>query len=226
LALGFVVVAACKGNGATSERVSAADAGGTASSASTSGSSAPSNAPKLTPARITSFESPPRLLQMTADEAVGEVSKVLGKPTGRDARWVVWAASDGTTCRSYSIGIYEGTLTGASKGSEVKASDFDQQWGKACLIEAGLSPTRRPYTGKTFSVAELRANNPGGKPLRIRGVLSEAEPASTRGASFLLTDETVPTERESCNLELGALSPTAWNGKAVTVECASQENWA
>lgn len=220
LALGLLVLAACKGNGATSERVSSADTGAPASPSSSA--AAPSNAMKLTPAMIASYESPPRLLQMSADEAVAEVSKKLGKPTGQDARRVVWGASDGATCQSFSIQTYDGTLTGAYKSSAVKASDFDQQWGKACLLEAGLSPTRRPYTGKTFSVAELRSSRSSAEPLRIRGVLSQAEPASTSGASFFLTDEAVPTERENCNLELGALSPTAWNGKVVTVECASR----
>lgn len=219
VALVFFVFSACKGSG-DSGKGATADA--SVPSSSTSGALVEANAVKLTPAMIASYESPPRLLQMSADEAVAEVSKKLGKPTGKDARNVVWGASDGATCQSFSIQTYEGTLTGAYKRPAVKASDFDEQWGKGCLLEAGLSPTRRAYTGKTFSVAELRANKPAGEPLRIRGVLSDAEPASTRGASFLLTDETVPTERENCNLELGALSPTAWNGKVVTVECSSR----
>jgi len=159
---------------------------------------------------------------MTADEAVAEVSKTLGKPTGQDARRVVWGASDGVTCRSYSIQVNAGAVTGGSKRPEVKASEFGEQWGKTCLLEAGVSPERRPYEGKTFSVAELLASKPGASPLRVRGVLSEPQPAGSTGATFLLTDEATPTAHERCSLELGALSPTAWNGKVVTVECASR----
>lgn len=236
VAMALLVFSACKGSGETEKKVpdaaplqssqSLSPAPASASASPGAGAQPSANAPpftgKLTPAMIASFESSPKLFQMKSDEAVAEVSRKLGKPTGQDKRRVVWGVSDGATCRSYSIQIDGTTVTGADKSSEVKAAAFGEQWGKSCLLAAGLSPVRRPYTGKTLSVAELRASKSNAEPIRIRGVLSEPEPAGATGASFLLTDAASTTARERCTLEMGALSPTEWNGKTVTVECASQ----
>lgn len=169
---------------------------------------------------VGAYTSPPGLFGMTADAAIAAVSSKLGKPTGQDDGKVVWAAADDATCRSFSLRLSGKSVTSASAAPEVKAAAFGEQWGIICLLEAGVAPKRRPFTGKTVSVAELVASKPSDQPIRVHGILTRPRPAESSGASFLLTDEATPTASRSCNLELGALSPTAWDGKAVVVECA------
>lgn len=176
---------------------------------------------KLTPAMVAAYTSPPGLFGMTADAAIAAVSAKLGKATAQDEGKVAWAAADDTTCRSFSIRLSGASVTSASSAPEVKAAAFGEQWGKICLLEAGISPKRREYTGKTMTVAELVASKPSDQAVRVRGVLSRPRPAESSGASFLLTDEASPTASRSCNLELGAVSPKAFDGKTVVVECAS-----
>lgn len=176
---------------------------------------------KLTPAMVAAYTSPPGLFGMTADAAIAAVSAKLGKATAQDEGKVAWAAADDTTCRSFSIRLSGASVTSASSAPEVKAAAFGEQWGKICLLEAGISPKRREYTGKTMTVAELVASKPSDQAVRVRGVLSKPRPAESSGASFLLTDEASPTASRSCNLELGAVSPKAFDGKTVVVECAS-----
>jgi len=233
LGLLLPIVPACKGSdnapaGQGSDAQASSSSGATSASAkaaspatSASGAAAgPVFAGKLTPAMIAAYTSPPGLFGMTADAAIAAVSSKLGKPTAQDEGKVAWAAADDTTCRSYSIRLSGASVTSASSPPAVKAADFGEQWGKICLLEAGVSPKRREYTGKTMTVAELVASKSSDQPVRVRGVLSKPRPAESSGASFLLTDEATPTASRSCNLELGAVSPKAFDGKAVVVECA------
>ncbi|MFO0641606.1 MAG: hypothetical protein U0183_20450 [Polyangiaceae bacterium] len=234
LGLLLSLVPACKGSdnapaGQGSDAQSSSSSGAASASAkaaspatSASGASAgPVFAGKLTPALVAAYTSPPGLFGMTADAAIAAVSAKLGKPTAQDEGKVAWAAADDTTCRSYAIRLSGASVTSASSPPAVKAADFGEQWGKICLLEAGISPKRREFTGKTMTVAELVASKPSDQAVRVRGVLSKPRPAESSGASFLLTDEASPTASRSCNLELGAVSPKAFDGKTVVVECAS-----
>lgn len=234
LGLLLSTVPACKGSdnapagqgsdAQASSSSGAASASAKAASPATSASGAaagPVFAGKLTPAMVGAYTSPPGLFGMTADAAIAAVSAKLGKPTAQDEGKVAWAAADDTTCRSFSIRLSGASVTSASSAPEVKAAAFGEQWGKICLLEAGISPKRREYTGKTMTVAELVASKPSDQAVRVRGVLSKPRPAESSGASFLLTDEASPTASRSCNLELGAVSPKAFDGKTVVVECAS-----
>jgi hypothetical protein len=228
------IVPACKGSdnapaGQGSDAQASSSPGATSASAkaaspatSASGAAAgPVFAGKLTPAMVAAYTSPPGIFGMTADAAIAAVSSKLGKPTAQDEGKVAWAAADDTTCRSYSIRLSGASVTSASSPPAVKAADFGEQWGKICLLEAGVSPKRRELTGKTMTVAELVASKSSDQAVRVRGVLSKPRPAESSGASFLLTDEASPAASRSCNLELGAVSPKAFDGKTVVVECAS-----
>jgi hypothetical protein len=175
---------------------------------------------KLTPALVGAYQAP-TLFGLSADEAIARVTASLGPPTSRDERNVSWAAADDATCRAFSIQLNGKSVGSYSNAPDVKAASFGEQWGIMCLLRAGVEPKRRAFSGKTLSVTELLSSRSTSDAIRVRGTLSEPRPAESSGASFLLTDATAKDKSQRCTLELGAVSPKAFDGKAVVVQCAS-----
>lgn len=204
---------------------SAAPAASTARAAASSSAAAaasavaparPRFAGKLTVEMVRNYK-PTLAPSMKLAEARPLLEAELGAPTYSDSRRYVWAAADGAECASFAVEI-AGDRVGATDGpNKVASADFQQQWGKMCLLRAGVEPRRSPFTGKTFTVAAYAKEASGSNPVHVEGQFVSA--GEDGGFHFVLLGDAKDAEAKvRCKLELGASLPSLKEKEAIVVE--------
>lgn len=223
-ALLLSVLGGC-GKASTSTIAPSATSSATAASSTASASAAASASAggKLTPQRLIALNPQINSFSEPADVAIARFSAELGPPTQTTKRRVSWGAVDDAQCAGFVLERSENTITGAVGVRAVARKDFHEQWGKICLFEAGLTPERAPFTGKTWTVADFVAatakhdeHGPSGE-VRVEGPFLMSVPEASSAATIHLGKDD-PKERVDCTLELGAPLPDFKPGDPLVVE--------
>jgi hypothetical protein len=150
------------------------------------------------------------------DATIAAVAQHLGPPTRKENKTAYWAAADAEQCSSLSFA--EGGA-GSGPSRDVAKKDFGEQWGRFCLLMAGVSPPRKPFSDKVLTPSAF-GKQPSWHQVRVEGLLGEVR--WQQGASrysFTLVDAQVPTSQSDCSMEMGAAPPKAAPKSRIVVEC-------
>ncbi len=148
---------------------------------------------------------------------IAAVSERLGPPTRKENGRATWAAADAAQCSAFWISE-DGS---GSSPSNVAAKDFGEQWGRACLLLAGVSPPRKPFTDPVVTPSTFGKKG-SWQQVRVEGLLGNVRWQSTASRySFTLVDAKVPTATSDCTMEMGAAPPKAAPNTPIVVECGT-----
>lgn len=199
-----------------------------ASSASTTTASAPTAAAtpsatayspfpgKLTVAMVRGYNVSVKLSD-PFDARVASVAQHLGPPTRKENGRAHWAAADAERCSALWI-AEDGS---ASSPSNVTTKEFGEQWGRYCLLMAGVAPARKPYTDPVVSPGTF-GKKASWQQVRVEGLLGDVKWQSSGSRySFTLIDAKVPAYTSDCSMEMGAAAPKAPPKSHIVVECST-----
>jgi hypothetical protein len=151
------------------------------------------------------------------DARVASVAQHLGPPTRKENGRAFWAATDADQCSSLWI-AEDGS---GSSPSNVAKKDFGEQWGKYCLLMAGVSPARKPFTGKVLTPSTFGKQG-SWQQVRVEGLLGDVTWQQTAARySFTLIDAKDHAAKSKCTMEMGAAAPKATPKSPVVVECST-----
>jgi hypothetical protein len=171
---------------------------------------------KLTVAMVRGYNVSVKLSD-SFDARVASVAQHLGPPTRKENGKAIWAAADAEQCSSLWI-AEDGS---ASSPRDVAKKDFGEQWGRYCLLMAGVSPPRKAYTDPVVTPSTF-GKKASWQQVRVEGLLGDVtwQPSASR-YSVVLVDAKAPSAKSECSMEMGAAAPKVAPRTPIVLECST-----